>query len=100
MLEAAIARVSELRPGMLTAANRSVLEELAAHLRTRGSLPARRERRVILVLREVIGGRYGRFNNGWRSAVIDTVRQGPASGRETRYCRSSTLTLFGPMLLE
>jgi glycosyltransferase involved in cell wall biosynthesis len=82
MLHDAIARVSELRPGALTSADRVVLEELTAHLRIRGLLPARRARRVIPVLREAIGGRYNRFSEGWRSAVIDVVRQNSPGHRK------------------
>jgi glycosyltransferase involved in cell wall biosynthesis len=84
MLDAAIARVSELRPGMLTPGDRAFLEELAAHLRTRGSLPLKRERRVIPVLREAISGRYSRFSNGWRSALVDVVRRSRPESREAR----------------
>jgi glycosyltransferase involved in cell wall biosynthesis len=84
-LEAAVARVDELRPGMFTPANRVAFEELAAHLRTRGLLPARRVRRLVPILREAIRGRYRRLSNGWRSAVVDLVRKRSA-GRETGRC--------------
>ena len=74
LLDAALARVEELRPGMLSPADRAMLEAESAHLRTRGSMPVGRGRRVIPVLREARGGNYCRFSNGWRSAVGDVLR--------------------------
>jgi hypothetical protein len=52
------------------------LEAQIAHLRTRGSLPTVRVRRVATVLREARRGGYRRFSNGWRSALGDVVRAG------------------------
>jgi hypothetical protein len=74
LLDSALVRVSELRPGMLSPADRAMLEAESAHLRTRGSLPVGRGRRVIPVLREACGGGYRRFSNGWRSVVGDVLR--------------------------
>ena len=74
LLDSALVRVSELRPGMLRPVDRAVLEAESAHLRTRGSMPVGRGRRVIPVLREARGGGYRRFSNGWRSAVGDVLR--------------------------
>jgi glycosyltransferase involved in cell wall biosynthesis len=79
MLEAAIARVDLARPGRLAPRERAVLEERVSHLRTRESLPAKRSRRVRAVFREVIKGRYAEFGNGWRSVLIDIVREAPTS---------------------
>jgi glycosyltransferase involved in cell wall biosynthesis len=76
LLDAVLIRVSELRPGMPSPADRAILEAQIAHLRTRGSLPLGRGRRVVPVLREVHGGRYSRFSNGWRSALGDVMRSG------------------------
>jgi hypothetical protein len=81
MLDAAITRVTELRPEVLAPSSQARLKTLVAHLRVRGSLPAKREHRVVPVLREVIAGRYSRFSNGWRSAIVDVLR--PAATRET-----------------
>lgn len=55
LLDAALTRVSDLRPGMLSRADWAILEAQIAHLRTRGSLPGRRGRRVVPVLREAWG---------------------------------------------
>ena len=74
MLRAAITRVCELRPEILTPPHRFVLENLAEHLRTRGELPPSRGLRVLPVLREALSGRYRQFSNGWRSAVVDVLR--------------------------
>ncbi len=74
LLDAALARVEELRPGMLSPADRAVLGAESAHLRARGSLPVGRGRRLIPVLREARGGGYRRFSNGWRSVVGDILR--------------------------
>jgi glycosyltransferase involved in cell wall biosynthesis len=74
LLDAALARVGELRPGMLSPADRAVLGAQSAHLRARGSLPVGRGCRLVPVLREARGGGYRRFSNGWRSVVGDIVR--------------------------
>ena len=74
LLETALTRVSELRPGVPSPADRAILEAQIAHMRTRGSLPLRRGRRVVPVLREIGGGRYRRFSNGWRSVLGDVMR--------------------------
>jgi hypothetical protein len=74
LLEAAIARVSDLQPGAPSASDRVTLEAQIAHLRTRGSMPARRARRLLPVLREARRGGYHRFSNGWKSALGDVVR--------------------------
>jgi glycosyltransferase involved in cell wall biosynthesis len=76
LLHAAIARVSNLRPGVPNPADRAILEAQVAHLRIRGSLPTRRVPRLAAVLREARGGGYRRFSNGWRSALGDVVRAG------------------------
>jgi glycosyltransferase involved in cell wall biosynthesis len=82
MLEAAIARVDLVRAGRLAPRDRAVLEERVSHLRTRESLPPKRSRRVSTVLREVIKGRYAEFGNGWRSVLVDLVREAPATDHE------------------
>ena len=74
LLESALARVGELRPGMLSPDDQAMLEAEGAHLRTRGSLPVERGLRVIPVLRELRGGGYRRFSNSWKSAVVDVLR--------------------------
>jgi hypothetical protein len=74
LLDSALVRVSELRPGMLGPADWAMLEAESAHLRTRGSLPVERGRRLIPVLREARGGGYRRFSKGWRSAIGDVLR--------------------------
>jgi glycosyltransferase involved in cell wall biosynthesis len=79
MLEAAIARVDLARPGRLAPRERAVLEARVTHLRTRESLPAKRSQRVSTVFREAIRGRYAQFGNGWRSVLIDIVREAPTS---------------------
>jgi hypothetical protein len=81
MLDAAITRVTELRPEVLAPSNQARLKALVGHLRVRGSLPAKREHRVIPVLREAVAARYSQFSNGWRSAIVDVLR--PAATRET-----------------
>jgi glycosyltransferase involved in cell wall biosynthesis len=77
MLDAAIARVDTRCSGALTPSERAVLEAEVAHLRIRGSLPAKRSRRVATVFREAVQGRYAEFGNGWRSALIDVIRKTP-----------------------
>ena len=79
MLEAAIARVDLVRPGRLAPRERAVLEARVSHLRTRESLPAKRSQRVSTVFREAIRGRYAQFGNGWRSVLVDIVREAPTS---------------------
>ena len=79
MLEAAIARVDLVWPGRLAPRERAELEERVSHLRTRESLPAKRSRRVSTVFREVIKGRYAEFGNGWRSVLVDIVREAPTT---------------------
>jgi hypothetical protein len=74
LLNSAVARVNELRPGMLGQAELATLEGEIAHLRIRGSLPVERRRRVIPVLREARRGRYRRLSNGWKSAIGDILR--------------------------
>jgi hypothetical protein len=82
MLEAAIARVDLVRAGRLAPRERAVLEERVSHLRTRESLPAKRSRRVSTILRAVIKGRYAEFGDGWRSVLVDLVREAPATDPE------------------
>jgi glycosyltransferase involved in cell wall biosynthesis len=74
MLEAALVRVSKLRPDIPTPSDRAVLRAQISHLRTRTGLPPRRVRRVVPVLREARKGGYRRFSNGWASAFGDVVR--------------------------
>jgi glycosyltransferase involved in cell wall biosynthesis len=76
LLDAAVARVGSLRPGVPNPDDKENLEAQIAHLRTRGSLPTVRVRRVATVLREARRGGYRRFSNGWRSALGDVVRAG------------------------
>jgi glycosyltransferase involved in cell wall biosynthesis len=77
MLDAAIARVDTRCPGAVSPSERAVLEAEVAHLRMRGSLPAKRSRRIVAVYREAVRGRYAEFGNGWRSALLDVIRKTP-----------------------
>lgn len=51
----------------------SRVAELLAHERLRASLPQPRAARVVLVLREALSGRYGRFSFGLRSIARDLL---------------------------
>ncbi len=64
------------RSGVPSPADRAILEAQIAHLRIRGSLPVRRARRVVPILRAARGGGYRRLSNGWRNALGDVVRAG------------------------
>jgi len=44
-------------PGAVTSSERAVLEAEVAHLRMRGSLPAKNSRRIVAVYREAVRGR-------------------------------------------
>jgi hypothetical protein len=79
LLYAAINRVEQVSPGRLPHSEREELQARAKHMHCRGTLPAKRSRRVAKVLREAVGGRYGQFGRGWKSALMDTVREMPAS---------------------
>ena len=76
LLAAALERVSELAPGVVTDETRTAVLARVAHLRARGSLPARkRGKRLGTVVRELSSGRYGHFSNGWKSALADLLRE-------------------------
>lgn len=75
-LEVPIARVRDRRSGVPSSAGRAIFEAQLAHLRIRGSLPVRRARRVVPILRAARGGGYRRLSPGWRSGLGDVVRAG------------------------
>jgi len=74
LLDAALIRVSELRPGVPSPSDRAIIDAQIRHLRIRGSLPARHIRRIGPILHEIRGGGYRRFSNGWKSVIGDVVR--------------------------
>lgn len=51
-----------------------LIAEAVDHYQTRAALPAARWRRVSLVAREMLGGRYSRYSDGLMSAVQDLVQ--------------------------
>ncbi|MGO9560719.1 MAG: glycosyltransferase [Acidimicrobiales bacterium] len=71
LLEQLVARCDQLRPGLLSAEQRSLFEAKIAHSRLRGSLPSSRAGRLYPVAKALVSGRYHRSANGWRSALID-----------------------------
>lgn len=50
------------------------VEGKSAHLMSRATLPRRRLRRVPVVMRELLDGRYHRYSEGWRSVGRDLLR--------------------------
>jgi hypothetical protein len=84
-------------PGAVTPSERAVLEAEVAHLRMRRSLPAKRSRRIVTVYREAVRGRYAEFGNGWRSALIHTIRKTPTKedNRDNDHCDPAPVTLHG-----
>lgn len=79
LLEATIDRIDQVSPGKLSSTDRLVLQARASHMRSRGTLPAKRSRRVAKVFHEAARGRYGQFGRGWKSVLMDLVREMPAA---------------------
>jgi glycosyltransferase involved in cell wall biosynthesis len=71
LLEQIVARLDQLRPGLLSAEQRSLFEAKITQSRLRGSLPKSRAARLFPVARALVSGGYHRSSNGWRSALID-----------------------------
>jgi hypothetical protein len=69
------------RSGELQPYARAYLEQSIAHLKCRSDVYERRGS-MTAVAREVVGGRYRRFSNGWRSAARDVAAF--ARARDTR----------------
>ena len=50
-----------------------LIDEAVAHATLRAELPDGRLRRLVPVARELFGGRYRRYSNGWRGAIRDLI---------------------------
>ena len=50
------------------------LEELEAHYKVRGQIPANRVKRIPFILKEAMSGRYHKFSKGLLSAALDILR--------------------------
>ncbi len=73
LLEDLVTRFDQCRPGRLSPGDRALIEAKIAHSRLRGSLPRGRAGRVAPVAKALASGSYGRYSNGWKSALIDLM---------------------------